>query len=367
MLAPGFDCSDIQGTEALMNQSQDWVQFVLDLPMVDDPGEKWTYCSSAVHLVSAVLQSATGMDARTFANQYLFEPIGIAEVPAERWPSDPAGISTGGNGLMLTPGELSRFAYLYLNGGRWGDRQVVPAEWVAASTTPNIEVGKMKEYGDMNRSYGYLWSLYPEQKFYSALGRNGQHIHVFPEENMLVIFTSATPVASDERQFTLLKDYILPAVRSKTALPENPAAFEKLEALLADAAMPRRPVADLPPSGQKVNGKSIRIPDSSVGWETVTFTFKDGENTADLLFNTGEHLSVGLDNLYRLQDLPGEAKQGFRGTWDSEGRFILEQLILGTWLELEVSMKIEGDQVTFFQRNPVDGGNLIRFKGVIEE
>jgi hypothetical protein len=367
MLAPGYECADADGTEAEMVQSQDWAQFVLDLPMKAEPGTEWSYCSSAVHLVSAILQQATGMDARTFANQHLFRPIGIGEVPPERWPSDPQGISTGGNGLQLTPVEIARFAYLYLNHGRWGEVQVVPEEWVIASTEPHVHVGKMKAYGDMDRSYGYLWSLYPEQRFYSALGRNGQHIHVFPEEDMLVIFTSATSLFSDEKQFDLLKDYILPAIQGDTALDENPAGAAELEAKLAEAAEPLRPVAALPPAGERLNGKPIRIGDNPFGWKSITFHFEEGADSAEIEFDDGQKLVVGLDNLYRVQEIPGTGPVGFRGAWDREDRFTLQQIFPGTWMEFEINLTVKGNQVIIFQKNVVDGGNLVRVVGEIEE
>jgi hypothetical protein len=244
---------------------------------------------------------------------------------------------------------------------------VIPKEWIAASTTPHIEIGRMKAYGDMNRSYGYLWSLYPEQEFYSALGRNGQHIHVFPEEGLVVVFTSATSLVSDEHQFTLLKDYILPSIQSKTALPEKPAAAARLEGLVEAAAQPRRPVAELPSAGQSLNGRPIHIGENSFGWETMTITFKEGEDSADIQFNNGLQLSVGLDNLYRVQELPGSGKVGFKAAWERDDRFTVRQIILGSWYELEISLTIEGDRVTFFQRNVVDGGDLVRIEGKIEE
>jgi hypothetical protein len=318
-----------------------------------------------VHLVSAILQQATGMDARTYANEHLFRPIGITDVPPERWPTDPSGISAGGNGLMLTPTEVARFALLYLNGGRWDDRQVVPADWVAASTTPHIEVGKMAAYGNMNRSYGYLWSIYPEQGFYSALGRNGQHIHVFPQDDLVVIFNSATPVGTDERQFTLLSDFIVPSLKSKSPLPENPDADARLQTLMTYAASPRQPAAEPPEVAASLSGKTIRIEDSPFGWETLSLSFQPGADTAEVQFNDGQMLVIGLDNLFRMHDFPwGTA--GFRGRWEREDRFTVEQVILGAWTEIEITLTFKGDEVTLFQRNVVDGGDLIRAVGTIE-
>jgi CubicO group peptidase (beta-lactamase class C family) len=367
MLAPGLDCADPQGTEADMVQSKDWVQFVLDLPMVAEPGEKWTYCSSAVHLVSAILQKSMGEDARSFANRNLFAPIGIAEVPPERWPTDPSGVSMGGAGLQLTPSEIARFAYLILKQGRWQDQQVIPESWVAASLIPHISVGKMKAYGDMERSYGYLWSLYPEQGFFSALGRNGQHIHVFPDEDLLVVFTSATPVATDERQFALLKDYILPSVRSDAPIPENPQGLAELEALVQSSSLPRIPIADLPEIAHRLNGKTIRVRDNPSGWEEMTLFFENGADTAEVRFDNGDRISIGLDNIYRLQEVPGIGKFGYRGAWVRPDRFTVQQVFLGGWNEVEIEVSFKDNQVVLFQRDVVDGGNLVRIEGQIEE
>ena len=366
MLAPGLDCSDVQGTEGQMMQSADWVQFVLDLPMKAEPGAQWTYCSSAVHLVSAILQKTTGMDARSYANQFLFAPIGIQPVPPERWYSDPQGISGGGNGLMLTPNETARFAYLYLNQGRWNGKQVVPARWVAASLAPRISVGTMKEYGNMPRSYGYLWSLYPDRKLFSALGRNGQHIHVFPEENLLVIFTSATPVASDERQFDLLLNYLLPAVRSKTALPENPSEAARLAELVEQAAWPRQAVSALTESGKRLNGRTARFGENAFGWQTLALNFAEGENTAEAVINGENRVRVGLDNIYRVQNMGGGQNVGFKAWWDDEDRLIVRQVMIGGWQELEIRFRLDGDRLIIDQRDVVDGGSLIHLEGMLE-
>lgn len=96
--------------------------------MTELPGTKWNYCGGAVHLLSAVLQKTTGMSARDFANRYLFESLGIPTVPEERWLTDPQGISTGQYGLYLTPRDLAKLGYLYLQNGQWDDQQILAAE-----------------------------------------------------------------------------------------------------------------------------------------------------------------------------------------------------------------------------------------------
>jgi CubicO group peptidase (beta-lactamase class C family) len=82
-----------------MDCATDRVQYFLDLPMSAKPGTKWTYCSGAAHLASAVLQKETGMGARTYAAANLFAPLGIPQITERDWASDPQGITNGIAGL----------------------------------------------------------------------------------------------------------------------------------------------------------------------------------------------------------------------------------------------------------------------------
>jgi len=100
-----------------MCSSQDWAQYVLDLPMVASPGDKFEYCSGASYLLSVILQNATKMKAMDFATKYLFEPIGIEDVS---WPSSPQGVNIGYGAMQLKPHDMARVGWLYLNKGRWG-------------------------------------------------------------------------------------------------------------------------------------------------------------------------------------------------------------------------------------------------------
>ncbi len=98
-MTPGLDCQDNSTPALRMYDSDQWVQYLLDLPVDAAPGTKWIYCSGASHLLSAVVQKTTGMDARSYANQNLFATLGIPEVSTQDWSSDPQGFSNGIAGL----------------------------------------------------------------------------------------------------------------------------------------------------------------------------------------------------------------------------------------------------------------------------
>lgn len=80
--------------------SDNWVDYILNLPIVSLPGTTFSYSTGNTHLLSAILQKATGMTAYEFGKEYLFDPIGMDSIKIE---ADPQGISDGGNGIWMTP------------------------------------------------------------------------------------------------------------------------------------------------------------------------------------------------------------------------------------------------------------------------
>jgi CubicO group peptidase (beta-lactamase class C family) len=139
-----------------MLKSPDWVRHILSQPLVSTPGAEFAYTDKNSQLLSAMVADATGQSTLAYARAKLFGPLGIATdnaleqtishwplTPAElgayeqapvAWPKDPQGYHVGGSFLRLPARDLAKLGYLYLNGGRWDGAQVVPAEYVAAST-----------------------------------------------------------------------------------------------------------------------------------------------------------------------------------------------------------------------------------------
>ncbi len=210
-----------------MERSSDWVQFVLDLPVVDQPGTRFEYCNGASLLLSAILQEATGTNALEFAQEHLFDPLGVTEV---EWPTTPDGINTGWGGIRMHPRDMAKFGLLYLQEGRWAGEQVVPSAWVEASTRKHIAA-------TLQDGYGYQWWI-AENGIYMALGYAGQFIFVVPAQDLVVVAVSNL----DEEDFyipqILLNEYIIPAAESSSPLPPNPAGYLRLQSLIEELAAP---------------------------------------------------------------------------------------------------------------------------------
>jgi CubicO group peptidase (beta-lactamase class C family) len=189
--------------------SRDWVRHILGRRLATNPGGSFAYSSATSQLLSVVVADATGQSTLAFARARLFGPLGIASAKAPApvfvahpapavvtayarapvaWPTDPQGYQLGFGGLKLPSRELAKLGYLYLNGGRWDTTQVIPADYVAASTRPH----STPPPDGPGESYGYQWWVTSQARHPSFLahGRDGQLIEVVPDLDLVVVITS---------------------------------------------------------------------------------------------------------------------------------------------------------------------------------
>lgn len=207
-------------------RQKDWVKYTLDGLGKGGKIGDFKYSSIGAHLLSAIITRATGKCAREFANEYLFKPIGMKEIPdyemkafkyedlfgknVKGWVKDPNGNSTGGWGLTLTPRDMARFGLLYLNGGVWNGNNIISKSWIDESTAMNGSKYAMDSY-----KYGYLWWLLEDDGVfaYSAIGDGGNIICCIPEKDLVVAIASKVITKPGDR-WQLIKKCILPSVNS---------------------------------------------------------------------------------------------------------------------------------------------------------
>jgi len=220
-MTTGLDWTEGPAIYGQISRSPDWVEFVLDRPMVSEPGREFNYCSGCIHVLSAILQATAGETTLDFAQTHLFEPLGISDVI---WQVDAQGIANGGWGMQMRPRDMAKLGHLFLNGGEWEGDRVIPAGWVEDSTAAQVETGTELDYG-------YLWWSYPPLQAYVARGLGGQQILVMPEWDVVVVFTAQ--LDDDQGLFDLVQAFVEPAVVSNTPLPDNPEGQAELKAQIA--------------------------------------------------------------------------------------------------------------------------------------
>ncbi|AXK18980.1 MULTISPECIES: serine hydrolase domain-containing protein [Bacillus] len=217
MTAP-YPFTDWQEPLEELCTQQNWVQYTLN--RMGHGGEigSFKYSSAGAHVLSAIISSATGKSAREFANEQLFQLLGMREIPnynmkafgfddlfgkdVKGWVHDPNGISTGGWGLTLTVKDMAKFGQLYLNEGIHNEKRIISKSWVKESTVMNPN------------QYGYLWWLREENGSFSycAMGDGGNMVCCIPERELVVVIASEViPNAVDK--WELIKECILPYLK----------------------------------------------------------------------------------------------------------------------------------------------------------
>jgi hypothetical protein len=352
----GLDCQDggrnkFKGMYAMW-RSKDWAQYVLDLPMIEQPGERYEYCSGASYLLSAILQKTTGMRSLDFARKYLFAPLGITDA---FWETSPQGIDFGYDQLLLKPHDMAKIGWLYLNNGKWGEKQVVPAAWVEASRWRHVEIAS-----PLADHFGYQW--YVDEAYFWALGAWGQFIFIAPEKNIVAVFTSAVPMGKPFLKVKkLFKDYILTSAMSLDPLQDDPEEQKRMNDL-AKAIKPipnRKPISPLPEMGKIVSGKTYVFISNRMRLQSLTLEFPSTSDEALLQLEIrGEtrRLAVGLDNVFRLTKT-NERLFAYKGAWEGDNIFTYTYRYVNDSSFGEARMQFNGNgkEVMFDVHNKCSG------------
>jgi CubicO group peptidase (beta-lactamase class C family) len=213
-VAHGSSANDI---DSLWFDCKDTIKCVLDRSWWQEPGKLFTYNGGGTIILSEIIKNATNISTYDFMQKYLLEPLGIENT---LWSQFPGGVWDGSGSFHMTPRGMIKLGSVYLNDGLWNDERIISADWVKKSSIPyenNIDINIPGEDSGKN-AYGYTWWI---SKFnlsdkiitmYRAGGWGGQEIMVFPELDMVVVFTGGN-YARTTRLYKILEKYILSSVK----------------------------------------------------------------------------------------------------------------------------------------------------------
>lgn len=136
------------------------------------PGAQWQYVSIDTHVLGMVIRGASGRSIPDLMQEKLIAPMGLEADPL--FVTDGFGTAFVLGGLNLTARDYARFGQMYLQMGEWNGRQIVPIDWVAASTVPSAPTAQGRE------QYGLQWWMAPDapEGEYYARGIYGQYIYI---------------------------------------------------------------------------------------------------------------------------------------------------------------------------------------------
>src|SRR6266699_517726 len=111
---------DPKNDTAVMEGSEDWVQYVIDRPMAHEPGKVFNYSSGNTELLAQIFQKETGRDVETYGQKFLFEPLGMAHF----WKRTPMGLPDTEGGLYLSDDGMAKIGTLLLHDGAWNGQRI---------------------------------------------------------------------------------------------------------------------------------------------------------------------------------------------------------------------------------------------------
>lgn len=204
-----------------VQQSRDWVAFMLAQPTRDEGHGQFVYDTSVLQLLTATLENASGRTIAELSRDFL------ASIEAEPvyWRVDPTGLALGGNDAYLLPRDLIKLGELYRRDGRFRGRQVIERRYAASSISRQIQPAEPTvNHGTFRvRGYGYLWWLLEigGGPAYAALGHGGQTLVVLPNRELVILMTSRWPGPSSPEHYRhmkrILEEMILPRFPVKSA------------------------------------------------------------------------------------------------------------------------------------------------------
>jgi len=129
-------------------QAPNRTEYAIGLTQQFPPGTSWQYNNAAIQVLEAVLEKATGMPVARFAKQRLFKPLGMDHTHMITDRKDNAATFYG---LRTTCLDIARFGLLYLGGGKFRGKRILPGSYVEQS------IGRSSS--QLNAAYGLLWWL----------------------------------------------------------------------------------------------------------------------------------------------------------------------------------------------------------------
>jgi CubicO group peptidase (beta-lactamase class C family) len=326
-----------------MTNSPNWLAYELNLSMKDQPGTHWVYNSEGIYLLSVILSKATNLSALNFAQKYLFSPLGISDVG---WPCDRQyRYSSAWGELRMTPHDMAKIGYLYLHNGSWMGEQIISSKWIKDSTQAQV-----KKVGYGNENYGYLWWVSGDADktgLYSAVGRGGQNIIIWPEKNLIVVTTGAAHLDPFVGYFS---GYISDWLKSDKPLPVNNKGNQLLKDALIKSQKVKQQVVKinlLPKIAKLISGRIFAIQGAKD--TKISFTFlKDNKVIYREISPVPNEFHFNIENIPQKYQgafcLPGVIS----GYWSSDNTFVFDNNQVGNNhnYHYEITFESEGKKAS---------------------
>jgi len=187
------------------------IKTLLGRDVIQEPGESFNYDNGGANLLNGVIKNVCGIHADKFAEDYLFQPLGIEKY---NWDYEKQnGVPEGSGSLRMRPRDMAKIGMLVLNNGEWQGQQIVSSNWIKESTKPHsiLDPGKT--------GYAYQWWILwyeiegKKIKAVFASGSGSKFIFIIPDLDLVAVFTGGNFNMKDHyAPIKMLEKYIIKAI-----------------------------------------------------------------------------------------------------------------------------------------------------------
>jgi CubicO group peptidase (beta-lactamase class C family) len=258
-MASGHDRDMMQ--EALTGDPQEPVRGFLLVAPDEEPGTVFAYSQPCTYTLAAIIQRVTGMRLTEYLRPRLFDPLGIGEVGWLTWPP---GREQGFSGLFARTEDVAKLGQLYLQGGRWGEDQLLPERYVEQATSRHVDTPNQD---NVDWCQGYGFQFWMARHGYRGDGAFGQFCVVLPAHDAVVATTGGTEAM--QAVLDNLWQYLLPGLGTGRT---DDAAQAELDKRLGSLGLPPCAAKPSPPSWQDWTGEPLPVAPGAEGAPAAPLT-----------------------------------------------------------------------------------------------
>lgn len=228
-MTTGHDTDSLD--EAWRLEPGDLVKGFLRVPFPEAEGTRHAYDNPTTFVLARMVERVTGRGLPELLDERLFAPMGVDHA---EWDRVAGGAAFGFHGLHLTTEAVAAFGELLLRGGRWGERQLVPREWVELATRRHVDtLPPADEAGNPDFLCGYGYQFWMSRHGYHGNGSFGQQCVVVPSHDLVVAVTSGHPNAGSPAQVVhdAIREFLLPGVDGAAGTGEDEILADRLRRL----------------------------------------------------------------------------------------------------------------------------------------
>lgn len=272
-------------------EDEDWAWTFFNRVPSHPPGTVFSYDTSATVVLNTIVERLSGVPFLEYMRPRLLDPLGFS--PDAWCIQSPEGSSWGGSGVICTLRDMAKVAVVCMNEGRWGDRQLVSADYINAATSKQID-------NSLSGNAGYGYQIWRERENgFSFRGMGSQLAMCFPDKDFAFTCISDTqgagPTGTGIREPMWQELY---ANLSDEPLPEDPEGVSLLHERIRRLEILPQDGMTSTDVGRRVNGVWYEMQENPMGIVRMRLRFSEGQGIWEYTNAQGENaLQFGIGRI----------------------------------------------------------------------